>query len=450
MVSQIHNKLPFPGIPCFCTILLLLGSPLCCSGGSNQQNYFEPYTLGSTFKETDGLLFFPNSSSTVSSGRRVPLGLGSYMETDDPAFNLSANGWFFILQPIFLWKYRDYPGTGLNEASFNFRFTMSINQTKAADSSLAFVIHPTVADYLGYPYPMPFPPIPNEASDSDSDSDSNHTSSTVSGSGSHVSAQISTVYGTTASDPRNISLVQIAMESPGNSSLRSNFGLSVSIDYDHVMHRMSVSVDAVNGTPSTATANAIIKMSDIMPITASFGFYSSMGQLLQLDSWSLTAERLPYSVPLLHLFPQVGAPTKGNRNIILFSVLGSAAAVAVTAAAAYLYFNSKYRRWKKEQDKLAKTMQRLPGVPTQVDYADIKRATKNFHETMKLGKGGFGAVYRCTLPAASLRRGRGMEVAVKKFMRDVEDQRYDDFLAEVSIINRLRHKNIVPLVGEYQ
>jgi len=241
---------------------------VCCSGGSNQQNYFEPYTLGSTFKETDGLLFFPNSSSTVSSGRRVPLGLGSYMETDDPAFNLSANGRFFILQPIFLWKYRDYPGTGLNEASFKFRFTMSINQTKAADSSLAFIIHPTVADYLGYPYPMPFPPIPNEASDSDSD----NTSSTVSGSGSHVSAQISTVYGTTASDPRNISLVQIAMESPGNSSLRSNFGLSVSIDYDHVMHRMPVSVDAVNGTPSTATANAIIKMSDIMPITASFGF----------------------------------------------------------------------------------------------------------------------------------------------------------------------------------
>ncbi|PAN41353.1 hypothetical protein PAHAL_8G037000 [Panicum hallii] len=426
MVSHSHNKPPFP---CFCTILLLLCSPLCCSGRSNQQDYFEAYTLGSTFKETDGFLFLANSSSTVSGGSRVTL--GSYMETDHPAFNLSSNGWFFILQPIFLWKYRDN-GTGLNEASFNFRFTMSINQTKAAGSSLAFAIHPSLDDYLGYP--VSFPPNPNGASDSDSEP----TSTTVSG--GHVSAQISTVYGT-ASDPRNISLVQMAMESPGNSSLRSNY--SVWIDYDHVEHRMSVSVDAVHGTPSTATANAIVKMSDIMPSTASFGFYSSMEQLLQLDSWSLTAERLPYSYPLPHL---VGKP-KGNGNTILFSVLGSAAAVAATAAVAYLYFNSKYRRWKKEQDKLAKTMQRLPGVPTQVDYADIKRATKSFHETMKLGKGGFGAVYRCTLPAASLRRGRAMEVAVKKFMRDVEDQRYDDFLAEVSIINRLRHKNIVPLVG---
>lgn len=159
--QQNHNKLPFPGVPCFCTILLLIiSSPLCCSAESNQKNYLEAYTLGSKFKETDGLLFLTNSSSTVSVRRGA---LGSYMGTDDPAFNLSANGWFFILQPIFLWNYRDY-GTGLNEASFNFRFTMSINQTKAADSSLAFAIHPdSLADSLGYP--SSFPPNPNGPSD---------------------------------------------------------------------------------------------------------------------------------------------------------------------------------------------------------------------------------------------------------------------------------------------
>ncbi|CAN6209883.1 unnamed protein product [Urochloa humidicola] len=133
----------------------------------------------------------------------------------------------------------------------------------------------------------------------------------------------------------------------------------------------------------------------------------------------------------------------GYRNI-----LGSAGAIIVTAAIVYLYLNSRFRRWKNEQDRLTKIMQGLPGVPTQVDFTDIKRATKNFHETMKLGKGGFGAVYRCKLPAASFQTGQEMNVAVKKFMRGVEDRRYADFLAEVSIINRLRHKNIVPLVGE--
>jgi interleukin-1 receptor-associated kinase 1 len=136
--------------------------------------------------------------------------------------------------------------------------------------------------------------------------------------------------------------------------------------------------------------------------------------------------------------------------VILSSVLGSSAAViAITTTAVYLYFNSKYRRWMKEQKKLAKIMQDLPGVPTKVEFTDIKKATRNFHDTMKLGRGGFGAVYRCILPASATRTGQATEVAVKKFTQEVEDRRYDDFLAEVSIINRLRHKNIVPLVGEY-
>jgi hypothetical protein len=38
-----------------------------------------------------------------------------------------------------------------------------------------------------------------------------------------------------------------------------------------------------------------------------------------------------------------------------------------------LYFNSKYRRWMKEQKKLAKIMQDLPGVPTKVEFTDIKK-----------------------------------------------------------------------------
>ncbi|GJN07250.1 hypothetical protein PR202_ga25068 [Eleusine coracana subsp. coracana] len=132
--------------------------------------------------------------------------------------------------------------------------------------------------------------------------------------------------------------------------------------------------------------------------------------------------------------PPQAPPASQLKTIILSSVLGSAAVIVIIAAAAYLYFTSKYRRWRKEQDKLAKAMHNLPGMPTRIDYAEIRKATKGFHATMKLGKGGFGAVYRCTLPAAaaSSRTGQAMEVAVKKFMRELEDRRYNDFLVEVS------------------
>ncbi|XP_062225077.1 probable L-type lectin-domain containing receptor kinase S.5 [Phragmites australis] len=426
------SKLPLPFVPCFCTTVLLLICALpssslaksCKYSGSGQDQYGN-HTDGLPFEQTGGFLVFKNSRYSEDTG--LECGLGSYMKTHYPAFNLSDNAWFFITQ-IDLWEY-NVEGMGLYEASFSFVFTMSIyqhkNQTKA-NSSLVFAINSAIR-YNSMPSP------PNRPS--------NPTSDTVAG--SHVSAQIGTVYDgiyvARKFDPGNFIWVQIDIESPGNSSVANKY--SVWIDYDHVGHRMSVYVNSGEGTPKplNAIANTILNISDIMSPLAFFGFFSSMGQLLQLDTWNLTIDKLPD-------FYVSGS--QGKRTIILSSVFGSAAAAAIMAAVVYLYFNSKYRRWTKEQEKLAKIMQGLPGVPAQVDYADIRKATKNFHETMKLGKGGFGAVYRCTLPAAAASRtGPAMEVAVKKFMREVEDRRYNDFLAEVSIINRLRHKNIVPLVG---
>nr|CAB3477540.1 unnamed protein product [Digitaria exilis] len=202
---------------------------------------------------------------------------------------------------------------------------------------------------------------------------------------------------------------------------------------------MSVYVEAGEEAPKPANAIA----SEILQIRARYallGLFSSMGHLLQVHTWNSTVSAIP----------DFDEDTSGlsAKTIILCSVLGSAAATAITGALVLLYLKSKYRRWKKEQDELTKIMQGIPGVPTHVDFPAIKKATKNFHETMKLGKGGFGAVYRCTLPAVASRMERAaMDVAVKKFMRQVEDRGYSDFLAEVSIINRLRHKNIVPLVG---
>ena len=100
---------------------------------------------------------------------------------------------------------------------------------------------------------------------------------------------------------------------------------------------------------------------------------------------------------------------------------------------------------------LSKAMRQLPGIPREFRYANVKKATRNFHEGMKLGTGGFGAVYKGAMIAScdgddGRRRLRYVEVAVKKFTRK-EDRSYDDFLAEVAVINRLRHKNLVPLIG---
>lgn len=228
--------------------------------------------------------------------------------------------------------------------------------------------------------------------------------------------------------------VQISVE-PGRNSVEAFLA------YDPLGKRLSVSVGDAARNPEAPYAVATSMAFDLGEMLAGdrvrgqIGLFSSVGQLAQLQSWNLTVHR-----PL---------PKQGSQKwvVVLSSVLGSVAATLVAATAVYCYLNSKYRRWKKELDELAKTMQSLPGVPMHIDFADIKKATDNFDDAMKLGRGGFGAVYGCVLPAAASRTGQAIKVAIKKFTRELQDQRYQDFLAEVSVINRLRHKNVVPLVG---
>ncbi|OEL15296.1 U-box domain-containing protein 34 [Dichanthelium oligosanthes] len=69
---------------------------------------------------------------------------------------------------------------------------------------------------------------------------------------------------------------------------------------------------------------------------------------------------------------------------------------------------------------------------------DIELATDNFSEDRKIGEGGYGNVYRCTLDHT--------EVAVKVIQQDSIDKT-DEFLKEVEILSQLRHPNLVLLLG---
>ncbi|XP_078168857.1 proline-rich receptor-like protein kinase PERK3 isoform X2 [Carex rostrata] len=71
-------------------------------------------------------------------------------------------------------------------------------------------------------------------------------------------------------------------------------------------------------------------------------------------------------------------------------------------------------------------------------YEDLEIATNGFAESNVLGQGGFGLVYQGTLT--------GKEVAIKK-LTSGSGQGDREFRAEVEIISRVHHKNLVSLVG---
>ncbi|XP_066315012.1 proline-rich receptor-like protein kinase PERK2 [Miscanthus floridulus] len=71
-------------------------------------------------------------------------------------------------------------------------------------------------------------------------------------------------------------------------------------------------------------------------------------------------------------------------------------------------------------------------------YDDLAAATDGFSDANLLGQGGFGHVYRATVG--------GQVVAIKK-LRAGSWQGDREFRAEVEIISRVHHKNLVSLVG---
>ncbi|XP_018730893.2 G-type lectin S-receptor-like serine/threonine-protein kinase At4g03230 isoform X1 [Eucalyptus grandis] len=73
------------------------------------------------------------------------------------------------------------------------------------------------------------------------------------------------------------------------------------------------------------------------------------------------------------------------------------------------------------------------------DFEIILQATNNFSDENKLGRGGFGPVYKATFPG-------GQEIAVKR-LSSGSGQGLEEFKNEVVLIAKLQHRNLVRLVG---
>ncbi|KAK1423502.1 hypothetical protein QVD17_18805 [Tagetes erecta] len=157
-----------------------------------------------------------------------------------------------------------------------------------------------------------------------------------------------------------------------------------------------------------------------------FGFAASTGDQYELNcvlQWNVTIEYLPDpKSPLIPILLGVGIP------------------VVVLVVAVFGYWLYKKRLRDRSELNIPTRLRTLPGMPKEFGFRELKKATNSFDEKMKLGEGGFGVVYRGVLPEDN------EEVAVKWFSRE-SLKGEDDFLAELTIINRLRHKHLVRLLG---
>lgn len=88
---------------------------------------------------------------------------------------------------------------------------------------------------------------------------------------------------------------------------------------------------------------------------------------------------------------------------------------------------------------LVSTMTPCPPSVKTFSLADLEKATDGFSSKKLLGEGGFGRVFHGIMED-------GSEIAVKLLTR--EDQNKDrEFIAEVEMLSRLHHRNLVKLIG---
>ncbi|XP_074290407.1 L-type lectin-domain containing receptor kinase SIT2-like [Silene latifolia] len=98
-----------------------------------------------------------------------------------------------------------------------------------------------------------------------------------------------------------------------------------------------------------------------------------------------------------------------------------------------------YVIWRKMFEELEESWEKEYHV-YRLSYKDLYKATKGFRDSELLGSGGFGKVYRGVLPINQ------NQVAVKRISHDSR-QGMREFVAEIVSMRRLRHRNLVQLLG---
>lgn len=170
---------------------------------------------------------------------------------------------------------------------------------------------------------------------------------------------------------------------------------------------------------------------------------SDLGSSFEIYAWSFrTSNSSPPapSTPLMSCWSAPG-PTFFQKYTFVFTltvVLSGLLASSVVYATSYMYYSRwvERRGWRFniDGDDLGAS------DPHKFTYKELALATKNFDEKHALGRGGFGNVYKGFLP------GNKQDVAVKRVSAE-SNQGEREFLAEVMIIGKLRHRNLVRLQG---
>ncbi|KAL6841817.1 hypothetical protein ACP4OV_028329 [Aristida adscensionis] len=228
-----------------------------------------------------------------------------------------------------------------------------------------------------------------------------------------------------------------------NLSLVSRKAMQVWVDYDGVAAQLTVTMAPLGvARPKKPLLRTAVDLAGVVGDTATayVGFSSATGILSSRHfvvgwSFALDGPAPALDTAALPALPPAG-PKPRPKVLEIVLPLASATLVLAVGTAVYAVARRRLRYAELREDW------EVPFGPYRFSYKDLFHATKGFSDKLLLGRGGFGSVYKGTL------RKSGMEVAVKKVSQSHQcSQGAKEFVAEIASIGRLRHRNLVQLLG---
>ncbi|KAK7256777.1 hypothetical protein RIF29_30253 [Crotalaria pallida] len=224
-----------------------------------------------------------------------------------------------------------------------------------------------------------------------------------------------------------------------NLSLISGKPMQVWVEYDSAKKQIDVTLAPINvNKPEKPLVSFTKDLSPILNNSMYVGFSSSTGSVLTSHyvlgwSFKVNGQSQQLIISQLPKLPRLGDKQKPKiltigLPIILVSLVVIVTLVVVRVIKRKKLFAELLEDWEQEYG------------PQRFKYKDLYFATKGFKEKELLGSGGFGRVYKGVMPISKI------EVAVKKVSHESR-QGMREFVAEIVSIGRLRHRNLVPLLG---
>ncbi|KAG2636910.1 hypothetical protein PVAP13_2NG493400 [Panicum virgatum] len=221
--------------------------------------------------------------------------------------------------------------------------------------------------------------------------------------------------------------------------LNSHKPMQVWVDYDGEAGQLNVTLSPVKvPKPQRPLLSRAVDLSTLMADPMYIGFSSATGVVPThhyVLGWSFRMDgpAPPIDFSKLPTLPRLG-PKPRSKVLVAVLPLATALLVAAVLAAVFLAIQRR-RRYAEVREDWEEEF-----GPHRFSYRDLFRATDGFKDRNFLGVGGFGRVYKGVLPAS------GQEIAVKMVSHDSR-QGVREFVAEVVSIGRLRHRNLVQLLG---